>query len=60
MEETTETSGLDRFTRLAFCQYLLSSQVNYTLTNLAEHLKSFSHDTIYPYLKSERLLPRLL
>jgi hypothetical protein len=37
---------------LDHCQYLLSSQVGYTLTNLAEHLKGFSHDTIYPYLKS--------
>ena len=27
------------FTKLDYCQYLLSSQVNYTLTNLAEHLK---------------------
>lgn len=43
-----------------YCQYLLSSQVNYTLTNLAEHLKSFSHDTINRYLKGEKLSPRLL
>ena len=48
------------FTKLAYCQYLLSSQVNYTLTNLAEHLKSFSHDTINRYLKGEKLTPRLL
>jgi cellobiose-specific phosphotransferase system component IIB len=34
------------FTKLDYCQYLLSSQVNYTLTNLAEHLDQFSHDTI--------------
>jgi hypothetical protein len=43
------------FTKLDYCQYLLSSQVNYTLTNLAEHLKSFSHDTINRYLKGEKL-----
>src|SRR5215210_3411371 len=48
------------FTKLDYCQYLLSSQVNYTLTNLAEHLKSFSHDTINRYLKGEKLTPRLL
>jgi hypothetical protein len=41
------------FTRLGYCQYLLSSQIDYTLTNLAEHLKSFSRDTIDCYLKSE-------
>jgi Transposase DDE domain len=48
------------FTKLDYCQYLLSSQVNYTLTNLAEHLKSFTHDTINRYLKDEKLSPRLL
>jgi DDE superfamily endonuclease len=48
------------FTKLDYCQYLLSSQVNYTLTNLAEHLKSFSHDTLNRYLKGEKLSPRLL
>jgi hypothetical protein len=48
------------FTKLDYCQYLLSSQVNYTLTNLAEHLRSFSHDTINRYLKSQKLPPRLL
>ena len=48
------------FTKLDYCQYLLSSQVNYTLTNLAEHLENFSHDTINRYLKGEKLSPRLL
>jgi hypothetical protein len=48
------------FTKLDYCQYLLSSQVNYTLTNLAEHLDSFSHDTINRYLRGEKLSPRLL
>jgi Transposase DDE domain len=48
------------FTKLDYCQYLLSSQVNYTLTNLAEHLRNFSHDTINRYLKGEKLSPRLL
>ncbi len=48
------------FTKLDYCQYLLSSQVNYTLTNLAEHLQQWSHDTINRYLKGEKLSPRLL
>jgi hypothetical protein len=48
------------FTKLDYCQYLLSSKVNYTLTNLAEHLDQFSHDTINRYLKGEKLSPRLL
>jgi hypothetical protein len=38
-----------KFTKLDYCQYLLSSQVNYTITNLAEHLKSISHDAINSY-----------
>jgi len=48
------------FTKLDYRQYLLSSQVNYTLTNLAEHLQSFSHDTINRYLRGQKLSPRLL
>ncbi len=48
------------FTKLDYCQYLLSSQTNYTLTNLAEHLQVFSHDTINRYLRGEKLTPRLL
>ncbi|MBA3353689.1 MAG: transposase [Blastocatellia bacterium] len=48
------------FTKLDYCQYLLSSQINYTLTNMADHLNSFSHDTINRYLKGEKITPRLL
>src|SRR5947209_13631608 len=48
------------FTKLDYCQYLLSSQINYTITNMAEHLKTWSHDTINRYLKGEKLTPRLL
>jgi hypothetical protein len=48
------------FTKLDYCQYLLSSQINYTLTNMADHLQNWSHDTINRYLKGEKLTPRLL
>jgi hypothetical protein len=48
------------FTKLDYCQYLLSSQINYTITNFAEHLESISHDKINYYLKNEKLTPRLL
>jgi hypothetical protein len=48
------------FTKLNYCQYLLSSQSNFTLTHLAEHLQQFSHDTINRYLSGEKLTPRLL
>lgn len=49
-----------KFTKLNYCQYLLSSQTNYTITNLAEHLEAISHDKINRYLLSEKLTPRLL
>lgn len=48
------------FTKLDYCQYLLSSPVNYTVTNLAEHLEGISHDRINRYLRGEKLTSRLL
>jgi hypothetical protein len=47
-------------TRQIYCQYLLSSQINYTCTNLAQHLEGLDHNSVYRYLKSEKLTPRLL
>ena len=47
-------------TRQLYCQYLLSSQINYTCTNLAEHFANLDHNSIYRYLKTEKLTPRLL
>jgi hypothetical protein len=47
-------------TRLAYCQYLLVSQINYTLTNFADHCDTFSHDAINRYLRGERITPRLI
>ena len=46
--------------RLDYCQYLLSSQINYTLTNFAEHSERFSHDQINRYLAGERITPHLV
>ena len=46
-------------TRLDYCQYLLVSQINYTLTNFADHSEKFSHDAINRYLRGERITPRL-
>ena len=50
----------EKFTTLDYCQYLLSSQLNYTITNLADHLEGYSLDQINRYLKAEKLTPRLL
>lgn len=47
-------------TRLDYCQYLLASQINYTLTNFADHSEKFSHDQINRYLRGERITPRLV
>jgi hypothetical protein len=49
-----------RPTRLDYCQYLLVSQVNYTLTNFAEHTEKFSHDAVNRYLAGDQITPRLV
>ena len=49
-----------RLTRLDSCQFLLSSQVNDTLTHFAGHSRRFSHDLVNRYLAGERITPRLL
>lgn len=47
-------------TRLDYCQYLLVSQINYTLTHFAEHSEQFSHDAINRYLAGDQIRPRLV
>lgn len=46
--------------RLDYCQFLLSSQINYTLTYFADHAQKWSHDTIGRYLRRERITPALV
>jgi hypothetical protein len=46
-------------TRLDYCQYLLVSQINYTLTNFADHSEKFSHDALNRYIAGDRLRPNL-
>ncbi|NIV93809.1 transposase [candidate division KSB1 bacterium] len=53
-------SKKERVTRLDYCQYLLSSQINYTLTNFAEHAEKFSHDAANRYLAGDEIRPRLV
>lgn len=43
-----------------YCQYLLSTQVNYTCTSFADHLQGLSHDSVRRFLRDEKLTPRLL
>jgi hypothetical protein len=50
----------DKVSRLDYCQYLLVSQINYTLTNFADHAERLSHDAVNRYLRGERITPRLV
>ena len=48
-------------TRLDYCQYLLVSQTNYTLTYYsAHHPTGLSHDSINRYLRDDKLTPKLV
>ena len=47
-------------TRLDYCQYLLRSQINYTLTNFADHREPLSHDAVNRSLAGDRIPPRLV
>lgn len=49
-----------KVTRVDYCQYLLVSHINYTLTNFAEHSEKFSHDALNRYLDGEKLSPKLV
>jgi hypothetical protein len=46
--------------RLDYCQYLLVSQINYTLTNFAEHAEKSSHDAANRYLAGDQIRPHLV
>lgn len=50
----------DSVSRLDYCQYLLVSQINYTLTNYADHTEKFAHDAINRFLRREKFTPRLV
>ena len=43
--------------RLDYCQYLLVSQINYTLTNFADHCERLSHDAVNPVSYTHLTLP---
>src|SRR6266508_1107019 len=55
---TGRTKG--QVSRIDYCQYLLSSQTNYTLTYFADHSEGFSHDAINRLLAQDRMTPRLV
>jgi hypothetical protein len=43
-----------------YCQFLLCTQTNYTLTYFAEHKDEVSHDAINRYLANDKLTPALV
>jgi hypothetical protein len=51
---------MSEVTRLDYCQFLLVSQTNYTLTYFAEHSPGFSHDAVKRYLEEEKLTARMV
>ncbi len=51
---------MSKVTRLDYCQFLLVSQTNYTLTYFAEHSPGFSHDAVKRYLEEDKLTARIV
>ena len=51
---------MNKVTRLDYCQFLLVSQTNYTLTYFAEHSTGISHDGVKRYLEEDKLTARLV
>ncbi len=47
-------------TRRDYCQFILSSQINYTQTYFADHHPHFSHDAINRYLQDDNVTPEEL
>ena len=47
-------------TRLDYGQFLLSSQVNDTLTYFADHSETYTHDVLNRYLREDRITPSLV
>lgn len=46
---------MKKFTKWDYCQFLLSSQINYTQTYFADHSEKFSHDQINRWMRTETL-----
>ena len=46
--------------RLEYCQFLLSSQINFTQTYFAEHSEHYSHDQMNRFLRQDKITPRLV
>jgi hypothetical protein len=49
-----------KMTRLDYGQFLLSSQVNDTLTYFADHSEKYTHNFLNRYLREDRITPSLV
>jgi len=49
-----------RVTRLDYCQFLLSTPLNYTMTYFGEHSERFGHDAINRYMAGDRITPGMV
>lgn len=47
-------------TKRQYIEYLISTPINYTCSNLAEHLEDMSHDAVSDYLRRDKLTARHL
>ena len=45
-------------TKNQYIEYLLSTPINYTCSNLWEHLENVSHDSVTDFLQNSRSTPR--
>ncbi len=41
-----------------YIEYLLTTPINYTCSNLSEHLENVSHDTVTDFLQNSKFTPR--
>jgi SRSO17 transposase len=51
------TTSHQLLTRRDYCQFLLSSQKNFTLTYFADHSVKYSHDQLNRYLSLDKITP---
>ncbi len=45
-------------TKNQYIEYLLSTPINYTCSNLSEHLENVSHDSVTDFLQNSKFTPR--
>lgn len=51
---------MSKVTRLDYCQFLLASQTNYMLVNVAERSPGFSLDAVNRYSEQDKLTARMV